>query len=171
MTEERWCFRNCDEASHVDALTSQLRDGRLNSFLSRGSPLTKDVCSLVYSSERTRSTRHKSAFFEWERSAQLLMTTNHKRPDISTSNKLQRRKTRAIERTYTFIMPYHGSKILCQKGEARNGDIPLPPAKGKIKSKPGITRKSGGKHIQFANWNPSHQRTGGRLSGTDHLEV
>ena len=43
-----------------------------------------------------------------------------------------------------------GSKILSQEGQTRNGNIPLPPAKGKIKTKPGIHAKWG-KNIQFAN--------------------
>ena len=56
-------------------------------------------------------------------------------------------------------MRNHGSKMLCQEGETRNGNIPLPPAKGNIRSKPKMARKKWGtKNIQFANWSPSRQR-------------
>ena len=60
-------------------------------------------------------------------------------------------------------MGNHGSKILCQESETRNGNIPLPPAKGKIKLKPGIAHKNGGNDIQFANWIPSHQKNRGQI--------
>ena len=36
-----------------------------------------------------------------------------------------------------------GSKILRHEGQTRNSNTPLPPAKGKIKSKPGIHAKGG----------------------------
>ena len=43
-----------------------------------------------------------------------------------------------------------GSKILCQESHTRNSNTPLPPAKGKIKSKPGIHAKRE-QNVQFAN--------------------
>jgi hypothetical protein len=96
---------------------------------------------LQFSRLGRQNTIGEELLFEGEQHKQAVLSTigiNHKRRE-------KPRHLEALPETKN-----QGSKILCQEGQTRNSNTPLPPAKGKIKSKPGIHAKRE-QNVQFAN--------------------
>jgi hypothetical protein len=123
-------LRKCDETSPDRNPPSSLlsRDHKLHNIVS--------CCAFLKTVEQ--NTIGEELLFEGEQ---------HKQSGF-IDDRYKSQETRGTWKPYQTRN--QGSKILRQEGQTRNSNTPLPPAKGQIKSKPGIRAKRE-QNVQFAN--------------------